>query len=89
MAVAAVTRVSADNVVVVEPIGWDNDPTIQGDLTGDSRITIEDITTMVALLNGKLSVYELPVPSSQGDLNGDGKIDKSDVTALQKLLLRK
>ena len=52
-----------------------------GDLNGDGRLTISDVTSLIDLL---LSGDEMP---ANADVNGDGRVNIADVTALINQLL--
>ncbi|MGD1043391.1 MAG: PASTA domain-containing protein [Sedimentisphaerales bacterium] len=60
--------------------------TCLGDLNGDCKITITDVTALVLLLNSAGAPYSIPSTSCLynpcGDLNGDGKIKTNDLSAL-------
>lgn len=53
-----------------------------GDMNGDGRITISDVTTLIDTLLTTSDYYE------NGDLNGNGRLDIGDVTSLIDFLLR-
>lgn len=53
-----------------------------GDMNGDGRITISDVTTLIDTLLTTSDYYEY------GDLNGNGRLDIGDVTSLIDFLLR-
>ena len=54
-----------------------------GDMNGDGRITISDVTTLIDTLLTTSDYYEY------GDLNGNGRLDIGDVTSLIDFLLRR
>ncbi len=59
-------------------------PEITGDVDGDSKITIADVTGLIdMLLTGATSVTDCPA----ADVDGDGQITIADVTTLIDMLL--
>ena len=61
-----------------------NGPALTGDVDGDNRLTINDVTDMISYLLG----YNNPsFAIGDADVDGDGRISISDVTELIYLLL--
>ena len=57
---------------------------MQGDVDGDSQVTISDVTALIdLLLSGAGSA------NATADVDGDGSVSISDVTALIDMLLSK
>lgn len=73
-------------------IGWrnfihisiDGEESIFGDVNGDHRINISDVTALIDFL---LSGNDSQINRANSDVNQDGKINISDVTALIDILL--
>ncbi len=55
---------------------------VAGDVNGDGKINVTDITTLVNMILGVI-----PKNMESGDINGDGKLNVTDVTALVNLIL--
>lgn len=53
-----------------------------GDVNGDGRVNVSDVTTLVNMILGVI-----PKDETRADINGDGKINVSDVTALVNIIL--
>ncbi len=53
-----------------------------GDVNGDGKINVTDITTLVNMILGVI-----PKNMESGDINGDGKLNVTDVTALVNIIL--
>ena len=60
------------------------DATMRGDLNGDGKVAISDVT---ALINYLLSDGGSTIDAAAADLNGDGKVSIADVTTLINYLL--
>lgn len=59
-------------------------PVVQGDLDGDGKVTITDITAMIDyLLNGTIDQIDPAI----ADVNHDGAVNIADITALIDMLL--
>ena len=58
---------------------------MRGDVNGDSKVTIADVTALVNIILGKTTNYNAEV----ADINSDTKITIADVTALVNLILGK
>ena len=58
---------------------------LRGDVNGDGKVTIADVTALVNIILGKTTNYNAAV----ADINGDSKITIADVTALVNLILGK
>ncbi|MBO4814416.1 MAG: hypothetical protein J5523_05610 [Muribaculaceae bacterium] len=58
------------------------EPTTTGDVNGDGKVNVSDVTTLVNMI---LDV--IPKDMTRADLNGDGKVNVSDVTALINIIL--
>ena len=58
---------------------------LRGDVNGDGKVTIADVTALVNIILGKTTNYNAAV----ADINGDTKITIADVTALVNLILGK
>ena len=61
-----------------------NGPTITGDVDGDNRVTISDVTDLIDHL---LGAYDPSFAIGDADVDGDGRITISDVTELIDMLL--
>lgn len=55
----------------------------RGDVNGNGQATVEDLTTLIAYLNGDESVFA-PFP----DVNADRMVTKADVEKLEKYILK-
>ena len=60
---------------------WKDIP-VKGDVNGDGKVNVSDVTTLVNMILGVISKDE-----EHADVNGDGKVNVSDVTALVNLIL--
>ena len=60
------------------------DPNVPGDVNGDDRINISDVTALIDFL---LSDDDSHINRANSDVNGDGRINISDVTSLIDILL--
>ena len=58
---------------------------LRGDVNGDGKVTIADVTALVNIILGKTTSYNAEV----ADINSDSKITIADVTALVNLILGK
>ena len=58
---------------------------LRGDVNGDGKVTIADVTALVNIILGKTTNYNAAV----ADINGDTKITIADVTALVNIILGK
>jgi hypothetical protein len=58
---------------------------VRGDVNGDSKVTIADVTALVNIILGKTTSYNTAV----ADINNDTKITIADVTALVNIILGK
>ena len=56
--------------------------TILGDVNGDGKVNVSDVSTLINMILG-LS----PMDEALADVNGDGKVNVSDVTALINIIL--
>jgi len=56
----------------------------RGDVNGDTKVTIADVTALVNIILGKSTDVHCTA-----DINGDGKITIADVTALVNIILGK
>ena len=61
--------------------GWNEIPA-KGDVNGDGKINVSDVTALVNMILGTI-----PKNEAVADINGDGKVNVSDVTALVNLIL--
>ncbi len=62
---------------------WEDLPFIlTGDVNGDGKINVTDVTTLVNMILGVI-----PKNLENGDINGDGKLNVTDVTALVNIIL--
>ena len=55
---------------------------IGGDINGDGRVNVSDVTALINMILGVI-----PKDEARADINGDGKINVSDVTALINIIL--
>ncbi len=55
---------------------------VAGDVNGDGKINVTDVTTLVNMILGVI-----PKNLENGDINGDGKLNVTDVTALVNIIL--
>ena len=55
---------------------------LKGDVNGDGKVNVTDVTTLVNMILGVI-----PKNESRADINGDGKVNVSDVTALVNIIL--
>ena len=55
---------------------------ITGDVNGDGKVNVSDVTTLVNMILGVI-----PKDMTTADVNGDGKVNVSDVTALVNIIL--
>ena len=55
---------------------------IPGDVNGDGKVNVSDVTTLVNMILGVI-----PKDMTTADVNGDGKVNVSDVTALVNIIL--
>lgn len=53
-----------------------------GDVNGDGRINVSDVTTLVNMILSVISMDE-----SVADINGDGNVNVSDITTLINIIL--
>ncbi|MBQ9575380.1 MAG: leucine-rich repeat protein [Muribaculaceae bacterium] len=69
---------------VIEEIPGGETDKLCGDVNGDGKVTIDDVTTLISyLLSGNVS----PFDAGNADCNGDGRVSIDDVTALINYLL--
>ena len=66
----------------IEGIDTGDDPGLTGDVNGDGKVAITDVTALIDQLLGDGSI-----DNPAADVNGDGKIAITDVTELIDLLL--
>ena len=57
-------------------------PVIKGDVNGDGKVNVSDVTALVNMILGTI-----PKDLARGDINGDGNVNVSDVTALVNIIL--
>ncbi|MBO4813809.1 MAG: leucine-rich repeat protein [Muribaculaceae bacterium] len=57
-------------------------PVSAGDVNGDGRVNVSDVTTLVNMILGVVEKDE-----QVADINGDGRVNVSDVTALINIIL--
>ena len=55
---------------------------IPGDVNGDGKVNVSDVTTLVNMILGVVTMDQ-----TRADVNGDGKVNVSDVTALVNIIL--
>ncbi|MBO4815173.1 MAG: C10 family peptidase [Muribaculaceae bacterium] len=55
---------------------------INGDVNGDGKVNVSDVTALVNMILGVI-----PKDESRADINGDGNVNVSDVTALVNIIL--
>lgn len=61
-----------------------NGPSITGDVDGDGRVSINDVTDIINyMLGGNNPSFVI----SDSDVDGDGKVTISDITELIQMLL--
>ena len=60
---------------------WNEIP-VKGDVNGDGKINVSDVTALVNMILGVI-----PKDETLADINGDEKVNVSDVTALVNLIL--
>ena len=60
----------------------DTPPAIRGDVNGDGRVNVSDVTALINMILGIT-----PVDQARADVNGDNKVNVSDVTALINIIL--
>jgi hypothetical protein len=58
------------------------EPVSAGDVNGDGKVNVTDVTTLVNMILGVI-----PKDMSRGNINGDDKLNVSDVTALINIIL--
>lgn len=56
--------------------------TTKGDVNGDGKVNVSDVTTLINMILGVT-----PMDEARADVNGDGKVNVSDVTALINIIL--
>ena len=56
--------------------------TIPGDVNGDGKVNVSDVSTLINMILG-LS----PMDEARADVNGDTRVNVSDVTALINIIL--
>ena len=93
-ALTAILYVPAGTKTLYEATdGWKNFRTIvemeavKGDVNGDDKVTIADVTALVNIILGKNQMQ--PYLNEVADVNGDGKVTIADVTALVNVILGK
>ncbi len=59
-----------------------NGENLRGDVNGDGRVNVSDVTALINMILGVI-----PKDEARADINGDGKINVSDVTALINIIL--
>ena len=72
---------SATNRWTVKDI-TDQYSAIWGDVNGDGKVNVSDVTTLINMILGVI-----PKDEERADLNGDGKVNVSDVTTLINIIL--
>jgi hypothetical protein len=70
--------------VLVEPMFNMAPATVTGDLNGDGRVSIADVTELVNII---LSAEGVEHNNATADLNGDGRVTITDVTLLVNIIL--
>jgi surface protein len=55
---------------------------LRGDVNGDGKVNVTDVTTLVNMILGVM-----PMNEARADMNSDGKVNVSDVTALINIIL--
>ena len=58
------------------------EPVSAGDVNGDGKVNVSDVTMLVNMILGVV-----PKDEERADVNGDGKVNVSDVTALVNIIL--
>ena len=59
-----------------------NGENLRGDVNGDGRVNVSDVTALINMILGVI-----PKDEARADINGDGKVNVSDVTALINIIL--
>ena len=72
---------TADGELVADEVVLDNG-FIQGDVSGDGRVNVSDVATLINMILGVV-----PTEESTADVNGDGRVNVSDVSALINIIL--
>lgn len=57
-------------------------PLTPGDVNGDGRVNVSDVTALINMILGLT-----PMDETYADVNGDGRVNVSDVTALINIIL--
>lgn len=57
-------------------------PVIPGDVSGDGRVNVTDVTTLVNMI-----LEVIPKDELRADINGDDRVNVSDVTTLVNIIL--
>ena len=58
------------------------EPTTNGDVNGDGRVNVSDVSALINMILGLESMNQ-----DLADVNGDGRVNVSDVTALINIIL--
>ena len=64
--------------------GYTSNAAVTGDVNGDSKVDVNDVTTIINYILGK---NPSPFNNGNADVNGDGNIDVLDVTAVINIIL--
>ena len=57
-------------------------PVIPGDVSGDGKVNVSDVTVLINMILGIIDTDD-----QSADVNGDGKVNVSDITALINIIL--
>ena len=64
----------------------DSDKIVYGDVTGDSKVTMEDVTSIQRVV-AKLSTFR-PSQKERADVTDDGKVNMEDITYIQRYVAK-
>ena len=64
----------------------DSDKVVYGDVTGDGKVTMEDVTSIQRVV-AKLSTFK-PSQKEKADVTDDGKVNMEDITYIQRYVAK-